>query len=80
MKCNIGCYDGAVRFLGGILLLHLGIRDIGWWGLLGLLPITTAIAGWCPLYALFHYGTTRWDEPLPRPTDLKRRQGKVAHS
>lgn len=79
MKMNVGSYDGAIRFLGGILLVHFGIRDIGWWGLLGLIPITTAIVGWCPFYALFHCSTTRWDEPgsaAPR----KSRHGKIAHS
>ena len=62
MKTNVGSFDGAARFVAGIVVLHFGIRDIGWWGLLGLIPITTTILNWCPLYALLHIDTRGADE------------------
>lgn len=62
MKTNVGSFDGAARFVAGIVVLHFGIRDIGWWGLLGLIPITTTILNWCPVYSLLHIDTRGADE------------------
>lgn len=68
MKTNVGSFDGAARFVVGIVVLHFGIRDIGWWGLLGLIPIATTIINWCPLYALLHIDTRGADEKSAEPT------------
>jgi hypothetical protein len=65
MKTNIGSYDGAVRFLGGMYVLHLGIHEINGWALAGALVIASSIASWCPLYALFHFNTMAADNLPP---------------
>ena len=61
MRTNIGSYDEAVRFVGGCLIGFWGVRTESWWGLLGLLPVLTAAFHFCPLYALLHIETKRFD-------------------
>lgn len=57
MNCNVGRIDRIVRVLLGLALLVVGIYFNSWWGALGLIPLATAAAGWCPLYALFGLST-----------------------
>ena len=61
MKTNIGSYDVAMRFVGGCLIAMWGVQKESMWGFLGLLPLITAVAGYCPLYRLFHIDTTASD-------------------
>jgi hypothetical protein len=55
MKQNIDTVERLVRaslglgFLGWILLDN---GDLRWLGLLGALPLATALLGYCPLYGL----------------------------
>ncbi|MBL8997671.1 MAG: DUF2892 domain-containing protein [Gemmatimonadales bacterium] len=54
MATNMGTFDRGLRVIVGVFLLSLvvvGPRTL--WGLVGLVPIGTALVGWCPLYALF---------------------------
>lgn len=51
MSRNIGNAERAVRALLGIAILSLvfvGPRTP--WAWLGIIPILTALSGWCPLY------------------------------
>ncbi|MCZ8279915.1 MAG: DUF2892 domain-containing protein [Acetobacteraceae bacterium] len=58
MTRNIGSIDRALRIGGGILLLALGaFGPLGWWGGIGLVPIATALIGWCPAYRLLGINT-----------------------
>lgn len=57
MKTNIGSYDAGVRFIIGCGILFFSVNGLGWWALLGLVPIVTAGVGFCPLYALFRIDT-----------------------
>ena len=50
MTCNVGKTDRAVRFVAGALILAVGFYFQSWWGLLGLVPITTGLMRWCPAY------------------------------
>lgn len=61
MKTNIGSIDVGVRFVGGCLICLWGVHVESRWGLVGLLPALTALAGYCPLYALLHIDTTACD-------------------
>jgi hypothetical protein len=63
MKANVGSYDVAVRFTVGCLVLCLGTHFETWWGLVGFIPLVTALAGFCPLYRLLHIDTTFTDRP-----------------
>ena len=56
---NVGSIDRVARIIVGILLLAfaipLGFPQTGWnWvGWIGIVPIATAVFGFCPAYALF---------------------------
>lgn len=47
---NVGGMDRILRIVLGIILLGLGFYFKSWWGLIGLVPLLTAIVGFCPLY------------------------------
>ncbi len=58
MSPNLGAVDRAVRVVLGLVLLSLifwGPQT--WWGLIGLVPIATAIWSFCPLYKAFGWST-----------------------
>ncbi|MDP3479366.1 MAG: DUF2892 domain-containing protein [Desulfoprunum sp.] len=58
MKINIGGIDRLLRVTVGVVLIGLAIFDrIGPWGYIGILPIATALIGWCPAYAPFGIST-----------------------
>jgi hypothetical protein len=50
MTCNVGGWDRKLRVVAGLLLLAAGAYFKSWWGVVGLVPLTTAAMGWCPLY------------------------------
>jgi hypothetical protein len=50
MKKNIGNADRLIRVFVGLAAGVLGIVFNSWWGLLGLIPIATAVVGTCPVY------------------------------
>lgn len=57
---NESSIDRAVRLVIGFALLALvfvGPKTL--WGLLGVVPIATALAGFCPLYRLVGLSTCR---------------------
>lgn len=60
MTRNIGTVDRIVRLVAGLAILSLvfvGPRTL--WGLFGLVPLLTAVAGWCPPYAMLGISTCR---------------------
>ncbi|NNM83454.1 MAG: DUF2892 domain-containing protein [Burkholderiales bacterium] len=60
MKANVGGVDKAVRIVAGIALLSLFFLLDGsmkYLGLIGIVPIATALIGWCPLYTLLGIST-----------------------
>ena len=58
MTRNVGGVDRALRITAGLVLLALGaFGPLGWWGLVGLVPLGTALAGWCPAYGLLGLST-----------------------
>ena len=59
MKKNIGSADKIVRVLLGIVILLLGIVLHSWWGLLGIIPLFTALVGVCPAYLPFRFSTVK---------------------
>ncbi|MCX6954755.1 MAG: DUF2892 domain-containing protein [Verrucomicrobia bacterium] len=65
MKTNVGTLDRIVRTLLGLAILGAGYYFKNWLGLLGIIPILTAIVGVCPAYVPFGLST------CPRPVDKK---------
>ena len=58
MKCNVGGIDRILRISVGIVLVTLAANGIvGWWGWLGLIPMTTGIFRFCPAYPLLGINT-----------------------
>jgi hypothetical protein len=54
MPVNVEPLDRFLRIAVGIALLAVAFFVSGNWGrigLIGLLPLASGIAGWCPLYA-----------------------------
>ena len=55
---NMNNIDRGLRLVAGLALLALGaMGPLGWWGAIGLVPITTALIGWCPAYRLLGINT-----------------------
>ena len=62
MTPNIGSADRVVRVLVGLALLSLLVLANGnarWFGLIGLVPLLTAGARFCPLYTMLGINTCR---------------------
>ncbi|MBE3552521.1 YgaP family membrane protein [Kyrpidia tusciae] len=62
MKENVGKVDRVIRAVIGIVLLALLFIVPGnakYIGLIGIIPLFTAVAKWCPLYSLFGINTCR---------------------
>ncbi|TCZ57305.1 YgaP family membrane protein [Roseicella aquatilis] len=58
MTRNVGTTDKWLRIVAGLVLLALGIfGPLGWWGLIGLVPLVTGLAGTCPAYRLLGLNT-----------------------
>ncbi len=62
MKANVGSYDAGVRFLLGCVILFFTMNGLGWWGLLGLVPILSAACAFCPIYFLIRVDTHAWEK------------------
>ena len=60
MTANVGTADRIVRIVIGLALLSLIVvleGGVRWFGLIGLVPIGTALIGWCPAYEPFGIST-----------------------
>lgn len=58
MMKNVGGIDRSARMVVGLLLLALVFTEPQTaWGWIGLIPLTTGLLGWCPLYALPGFNT-----------------------
>ena len=53
MQKNVGKLDRIVRVLVGLAIVWAGIYFKSLFGLIGIIPIITAVIGWCPLYIPF---------------------------
>ena len=60
MKANIGTLDRSLRIVAGLLLLALSLSGvIGFWGLIGIVPLATGLFRFCPLYPLLGISTCK---------------------
>ena len=59
MKCNVGKTDKIIRIILGLAIGGVGIYFQSWWGLIGIVPIFTALISWCPLYFPFGIRTCK---------------------
>ena len=60
MMKNIGTIDRSLRVAAGLILLALVfVGPQTPWGWLGVVPLFTALLGWCPAYTLFGINTCK---------------------
>lgn len=61
---NVGSTDKIIRIAVGALLILLALTGtIGWWGWIGVVPIASALMGWCPAYTLLGIKTCPTNNP-----------------
>ncbi len=61
---NEGTLDRGLRVVIGLAILSLTVvGPSSAWGLLGLVPLVTGLAGFCPLYRLLGIRTCRSPQP-----------------
>ncbi len=57
MQANVGSADKTIRIVVGIAMIAAGVMYQNWWGAVGLVPLATALMGWCPPYSLLGINT-----------------------
>jgi len=67
MKANIGSLDRIIRIIVGLAVLGAGYYFKSWWGLIGFLPLLTAVIRFCPAYVPLGLSTcpAKPDQPPP---------------
>ena len=71
MKKNIGDIERIIRVAISLVILSLifvGPQSL--WGLIGILPLVTGLAGWCPPYAMFGISTCKNQNVDKQPNKL----------
>ncbi len=59
MKQNVGGVDKVIRIVAGVALIGAAaVGMVPWWvGVIGLVPLGTALLGTCPAYSLLGVNT-----------------------
>ena len=52
MTKNEGSLDRGIRIALGVALAIYGVVSSSWLGVLAVVPLGTALIGWCPLYSV----------------------------
>jgi hypothetical protein len=47
---NVGKTDAIIRVVAALVIFALGVYYESWWGLVGIIPLATAVVGYCPLW------------------------------
>lgn len=67
---NVGTIDRIARLVFGLALIAIVfIGPQTPWGWIGVIPVVTALAGFCPAYRLFGLRTCPVARPSPLETD-----------
>lgn len=62
MKANVGTVDRVIRVIIGLALLSLLLildGNMRYIGLIGIVPLLTALIKFCPLYPIFRINTNK---------------------
>ena len=54
---NVGSADRVIRLVLGLVIIGVGFYYHSWWGAIGIVPLFTALIGWCPAYLPFGIST-----------------------
>lgn len=55
----MGSTDRVIRTIAGLAIIAWGLYAQSWLGLIGLVPVGTALLGWCPAYLPFGIRTNK---------------------
>ncbi len=58
MTKNVGNIDKILRIVVGVAIIAYGVYAQSWLGVIGIVPLGTALIGWCPLYCPLGVNTT----------------------
>ncbi len=60
MEKNVGNLDKILRIVIGLVLISLVfVGPQTPWGWIGIVPLATALVGWCPLYRIIGVSTCK---------------------
>lgn len=62
MNANVGKADKTIRLAMAVVLFSLFFileGNLKWIGLVGIVPLMTALMNWCPLYTVFGMNTCK---------------------
>ncbi len=59
MKVNIGKSDRVIRLVLGVVIILSGIYLKSWWGIIGIVPVITALLNFCPVWSLLGISTKK---------------------
>ncbi len=65
MKANVGSLDKIIRIILALIIFVIGYMTKSWWGLLGLIPLVTALTGHCLIYTILGINTCKV-KPQPK--------------
>lgn len=57
MTHNVCGKERIIRAVLGIVILMAGLYYASWWGLIGLIPLLTAVISYCPITHAFHFSS-----------------------
>ena len=58
MKANVGGIDRILRIVAGLVLVGLALAGtLGAWAWIGVVPLLTGLAGYCPAYAILGFSS-----------------------
>jgi hypothetical protein len=59
-ETNMGTVDRALRVIVGLALIAMAATGtVGIWGWIGVVPVLTALVGFCPAYTLLGFKTCK---------------------
>jgi len=59
VKKNVGDLDFYIRIIAAVVIAILGVVYQSWWGFIAIIPLATALVGFCPLWTLFGINTCK---------------------
>ncbi|MBU1095103.1 MAG: DUF2892 domain-containing protein [Ignavibacteriae bacterium HGW-Ignavibacteriae-2] len=59
MNKNVGGMDKTLRIILGVAIMAIGLFTGSWWGLIGIIPLVTALVNRCPIYLPFGLSTCK---------------------
>ena len=60
MKANVGSLDKIIRIIVGRALIVLAYTGtLGVWAYIGIIPLVTALMGWCPIWSILKINTRK---------------------